>query len=45
MERVGRIGDTLAEIFASARDGGLTPHEAASQLARRRVADVQAREA
>jgi leucine dehydrogenase len=45
MERVGRIGDTLTEIFASARDDGLTPHEAASQLARRRVADAQAREA
>jgi leucine dehydrogenase len=43
MERVGRIGDTLTEIFAAARGDGLTPHEAALRLARRRVADARAR--
>ena len=42
MARVGQIGGTLAEIFAAARRDSVTPHQAASRLARRRVAEAAA---
>ncbi len=42
MTQVGRIGETLAEIFAAARGESVTPHQAASRLARHRVAEAEA---
>jgi len=42
MAKVEQIGATLARVYATAAEAGVTPYEAAARMARDRVAEADA---